>query len=69
MHKASFDPVNEGGYDTVARWLDWTIVINKVSIYYQHINGAKKIIADSLSREFHISDNYLTKKFNSILPP
>ena len=28
MHKASFDPVNEGGHDMVARWLDWTLISN-----------------------------------------
>ena len=69
MHKASFGPVNEGGHDTFPRWLGWTLVSNEASLYSQHIKGTDNIIADSLSRDFNISDQYLTKNINSILPP
>ena len=62
MDKSSFDPVNEGGHDTVALWLGWKLVSNKVYIYYQHMKVTKNIISDSLSRDFHILDHYLTKK-------
>ena len=34
IHKASLDPVNEGGHETVAQWLRWTLISNKVSLYY-----------------------------------
>ena len=53
----------------VAQWLGWTLISNKVSLYSQHIKRTKNIIADSLSRDFNISSQYFTKKFNSILPP
>ena len=69
MHKAYFDPVNNLVYDTVAQWLGWTLISNKVSLYSQHIKGDDKIIADLLSRDFRISYCSLTKKINSILPP
>ena len=69
MHKASFDPVNEGGHDTFAQCLGCTLVINEVFRYYQHTKGTNNIISESLSRDFHILDHSLTKILNSILPP
>ena len=69
MHKVSFDPVNEGGHDTVVWWLCYKLVSNKASLLSQHTKGTKNIIAYSLSRDFNISDQFLTNKFNSILPP
>ena len=54
MNKSSFDPVKEEPHDTIARWLGWTLVINKVSLYSQQIKATKKIIAGSLSRDIHL---------------
>ena len=68
MHKASFDPLNSEYLDAVELWLEWKLVSNKTPLYSQHIKGTKNIIADSLSRDFHRSDQTLTKKFNQILP-
>ena len=68
MHKAYFDPVNTESYNTVARWLGCTLDSNETSIYSQHIEGTANIIADSLSRDFHKSDQTLTKIFYLILP-
>ena len=68
MHKASFDPVNAESHDAVARWLGWTLVSHKTSLYSQQIKGTENIIADSLSRDFHKSDQTLTNFFNQILP-
>ena len=68
MHKAYFDPVNAEPYDAVSHWLGWTLVSHKTSLYSQHIKGIEKIIADSLSRDFHRSDQTLTNIFNQILP-
>ena len=64
MHKDSFEPVNEESHDTVARWLGWTLASNKVYIYSQYIKGTNNIIADLLSRDFHISYQSLTNIFN-----
>ena len=63
IQKSSFDPVNAESHNAVARWLGWTLVIHKKSLYSQHIKGTEKIIADSLSRDFHKSDQTLTKSF------
>ena len=67
MHKASFDPVNAESHDAVARYLGWTLVSNKTSIYSQHIKGTENITTYYLSRDFHKSDQTLTKNFNQIL--
>ena len=69
MHTESFDPVKSESNDAVARWLAWTIVSNKKSLYSQHIKGTENVAADSLSRDFYRSYQTLTKKFNQILPP
>ena len=66
--KASFDPVNAESHDAVARWLGWTLVSHETSLYSQHIKGTESIIAYSLSRDFHRSDQTLTKHFKQILP-
>ena len=51
------------------RWLGWTLVSNKVSLYSQHIKVTDNIIPDLSSRNFNISDQSLTINLNSILPP
>ena len=68
MHKAYFDPVNIESHDELARRIGSTLVSNKTSLYSQHIKGTEIIIVDSLSRDFHRSDQTLTKYFNQILP-
>ena len=68
MHKSSFDPVNPESHDAVARWLGWTLISHETSLYSHHIKGTGNIIADSLLRDFHKSDQIITKKFNQIIP-
>ena len=48
MHKTSFDTVNAESHNAVAHWFRWTIVINKTSLYSEHIKGTKNIIVDYL---------------------
>ena len=67
MQKASFEKVQEELHNIVSQLLDYTLIINKVSLHSQHSKGSTKIIADSLSIYFHISDNSLTKRFEPIL--
>ena len=69
MHKEYYDLVNEESHAMVARWLGWTLISNEVFLCSQHIKVTKNIIAEFLSRDLNISDQSLTKVFNSILPP
>ena len=68
MHIASFDTVNAESHDAVSRWLGWALVSHKTSLYSQHTKGTENIIADSLRRNLHKSDQTLTNIFNQILP-
>ena len=61
--------MNAESHNAVALWIGWTLISNKTSLYSQHIKGIEKIIADSLSRDFHMSDQTLTNNLNQILPP
>ena len=60
LHKASFNPKSMAQHDDVARWLASRIIASDSSLYSQHIKGESNFIADSLSRDFHISDEWLT---------
>ena len=53
----------------VAQWMGWTLVSNEAFLYSQHIKVTENIIVESLSRDFNISDQSLTKQINSILQP
>ena len=60
MHKSSLDPSNEDTHDTLAQWLVWTLIINEISLYSQHIKWTENITTELLSRDFHHSDKSLT---------
>ena len=64
MHKSSFDPVNAESHYGVASCIGWTIISKETSLYSKHIKETENIITDSLSRDFHRSDQTLTKQFN-----
>ena len=68
MYKESFHPFKEEIHVTVSQWSVCILISNKVSLHYQHIKGSKNIIAESLSRYFHISHEYLTDILKSIIP-
>ena len=63
MHKSPFDRVNARTHDAVSRWVGWTLVSNKTSLYSQHIKETENIIGDSLSTDFHRSDQTITLKY------
>ena len=69
LFKSNFDTTKFESHDKVARDLAWFCISNNVSLFAQHIEGIRNIIADALSRDFHFSDSYLTKIINSHLPP
>ena len=69
MHKASFYIVNAESHDDVSFWLVWILVSNEKSLYSQHIKATENIIVESLSSNFHISNQTLTKNAYRTLPP
>ena len=66
--RSNFDPVKEQPHDLVSRDLAWFCMDRNVSLFAQHIKGVNNIIADSLSRDFHLSDIDLTNIICSHLP-
>ena len=69
LFKSNFDTDSHGCHDKIARDLAWFCIKNNTSLFAQHIKGSLNEIADSLSRDFHISDKNLTKIIISHLPP
>jgi hypothetical protein len=67
MHKASFNDDQET-HDDVARFLADTCMNNDSSLYSQHIRGLHNVLADSLSRDTHITDNKLTFMLKTLFP-
>jgi hypothetical protein len=69
LYKASFNPVTQEAHNHVARTLARFLINNEMSLYSQHIPCKQNIIADSLSRDFHITGTKLTFLLNNIFNP
>jgi hypothetical protein len=67
LYKASFKE-KMGEHDAVARWLAGTMIENEAALYSQHIRGCNNFVADSLSRDHHLSDEQLTFAYRTLLP-
>jgi len=59
---------NQPAHDEVARWLATTLIKNDSALYSQHIRGVHNIIADILSRDWHIPESHIIHMFDSLLP-
>ena len=62
MWKATFDPVKFPTHDKVARRLATDLMEADCSLFPSHIAGEQNIIADSLSRDFHLPKGTLIKE-------
>ena len=63
LFKANFDPNTQQKHDKATILLD-----SESALYPQHIPGAENIVADSLSRDFHIGDKHLQLLLSSLFP-
>ena len=68
LYKANFNPSSHAQHDTVARKLAKVLLAHDSSITSQHTPGKHNIIADSLSRDFHLPPNKLTFILQSLFP-
>ena len=68
LFKSTFNTNTHALHDKVARELAWFCTKNHVSLFTQHIPGCNNIIADALSRDFHLSDSALTDLLILYLP-
>jgi hypothetical protein len=60
LYHSTFNPVNQPQHDKVARYFATTLFEADATLHPVHIPGKANIIADSLSRDFHVTDDALT---------
>jgi len=68
LYKSSFNPKTHFLHDNVARKLATILMQTESCISSQHTPGKNNIIADSLSRDFHLEDKQLTFILKSLYP-
>ena len=68
LFKANFDPNTQQKQDMVARHMARILLESETGLYTQDVPGEENIIADSLSREFHINDTNLQLLLTSLFP-
>ena len=62
MRKSCFDPSDGTPHDKIARTLTMDLLHFDCSLFLSHIPGKQNIIADSLSRDFHLTSGSLLKE-------
>ena len=60
LHKSSFDEATHSQHAHLARQFATTMLDHHASLFSQHIAGSNNIVADSLSRDFHIDSHTLS---------
>ena len=72
LHHSTFNPIQNPLHDEAARFFANLLLSHNSSLYSQHIKGDCNVIADSLSRDFHLNDSTLISKlryvYNSQMP-
>ena len=69
LYKSNFQPESHQEHDILARQLATIMLESESALYSQHIKGKFNLIADSLSRDFHLSNKRLTFLLNSLYKP
>ena len=68
LHKSNFNPISHGPHGIVARTLANILLESETSITSQHTPGKSNIVADSLSRDFHLPINHVTFILKTLYP-
>ena len=68
MHKSNFASTDHSFHASVAEKLASTYLHRNATIYSQHFRGTWNVVADSLSRDFHLSDSQLTNSLRHTYP-
>lgn len=69
MNKSNFDPNSHPINNAIARWNAENLIRKNASCYSQYLPGSANDIADSLSRDFHLTNEQLIALFNNANPP
>jgi hypothetical protein len=65
LYHSTFNPTKYLQHDKIARYLAHLLFINEATLHPEHIPGKNNIIADSLSRDFHLTNKNLISLFYS----
>jgi hypothetical protein len=65
MYHSTFNPVQNPKHDELARFLATLLFDNQATLHSEHIKGEENIVADSLSRDFHLDAPTLTNLLTS----
>ena len=68
LYKSNFNPSTHLEHDTIARKMADVLLSSETALYSQHIKGSHNIVADCLSRDFHLPDKQLTFLLNGLFP-
>jgi hypothetical protein len=72
LHKSNHDPTSSPIHNAIGRWHARNLLSHDACDYSQHIQGSENLVADSLSRDFHLNDNeiltLLSKSCPHLLP-
>ena len=68
LHKSNFDPTSSPVHNAIARWHASNLLKHNASDYSQHLAGSENHVADSLSRDFHLSDSQLLNLLTHVCP-
>ena len=69
MHHSTFNPDTQPAHDQVTTTFSRTLLQANSSIRSEHIPGESNVIADSMSRDFHLCDSHLLPMLHSTHGP
>lgn len=68
LHKSNHDPQSSPVHNDIARWHAQNQIVNDACDYSQHVKGSENLVADALSRDFHLSDEKLLSLLQATVP-
>jgi len=68
LYKSNFNPKTHPGHDVIARKMAEVLIDSESTVESQHIKGAHNVVADSLSRDHHITCTHLELILTSLYP-
>jgi hypothetical protein len=69
MYHSTFNPVQHRHHDDMARHLARLLFNTESTLHAEHIPGDNNVVADSLSRDFHLTNSQLTSLLTTHAPP
>ena len=68
LHKSNHDPTSSPIHNAVARWHAQNLMANNACDYSQHVAGLENIVANCLSRDFHLTDKKILALLHDLVP-